>query len=272
MTRTILHIPDRQDGDLWRVNPAARMHAPHTHDELEVNLVTRGRARYLLGGRAYDLGPRSMTWLFPAQDHVLVDISAGFEMWIGVFREKLIRRCARGASYATLRESDPPGEFCKVIARADSEALETLATQTEGAHGDPARVNAGLAHLLLECWNVFSNTSDAAVGREVHPAVEKAARLLREGGAEMDTEELAGMAGLSRSQLSRLFHRQTGVTIARFRNRLRLDRFLAIYGQGQRINMLEAAYEAGFGSYAQFHRVFKAFMGFGPRAYGKSVR
>jgi AraC-like DNA-binding protein len=48
-----------------------------------------------------------------------------------------------------------------------------------------------------------------------------------------------------------------GVSISRFRNQQRLQRFVRIYGTGRRTTALAAALEAGFGSYAQFSRVFR---------------
>jgi AraC-like DNA-binding protein len=54
-----------------------------------------------------------------------------------------------------------------------------------------------------------------------------------------------------------------------------VERFLDIYGTGQRRTMLDAALEAGFGSYPQFHRVFKRMMGYSPmqfRQQGDSIR
>ncbi len=52
-----------------------------------------------------------------------------------------------------------------------------------------------------------------------------------------------------------------------FRNRIRLGRFFNLYGTGQRHTMLHAALEAGFGSYPQFHRVFKRELGCSPRSH-----
>jgi transcriptional regulator GlxA family with amidase domain len=77
-------------------------------------------------------------------------------------------------------------------------------------------------------------------------------------------DELARRAGLSSHRLSRLFKQQTGVALVDFRNRQRVEKFLELYGTGQRRTMLDAALEAGFGSYAQFHRVFKRVRGGSP--------
>jgi AraC-like DNA-binding protein len=57
-----------------------------------------------------------------------------------------------------------------------------------------------------------------------------------------------------------------GVSLVDYRNRLRIDRFFeAIHRSGSTGNLLDAALEAGFGSYAQFHRVYRKFVGATPR-------
>jgi transcriptional regulator GlxA family with amidase domain len=67
-------------------------------------------------------------------------------------------------------------------------------------------------------------------------------------------------------RFARVFKREMGVSLVRYRNQLRLERFVKIMDAG-RSNMLEAARAAGFGSYAQFHRVFQSLRGTTPRAY-----
>jgi transcriptional regulator GlxA family with amidase domain len=77
---------------------------------------------------------------------------------------------------------------------------------------------------------------------------------------------------LSYSRLSRLFKQQTGVTIIEFCHRQKVDRFRELYGAGQRFTILQAALEAGFGSYPTFHRVFHRLTGLSPAAYRRQVR
>jgi AraC-like DNA-binding protein len=52
--------------------------------------------------------------------------------------------------------------------------------------------------------------------------------------------------------------------MSRFRNQQRLRRFVVFYGNGRRTTALAAALEAGFGSYAQFYRVFREETGRNP--------
>jgi AraC-like DNA-binding protein len=77
---------------------------------------------------------------------------------------------------------------------------------------------------------------------------------------------IASTFGISVSRLARVFKQETGVSLVDYRNRLRLERFQMLVDSGGE-NLLEAALAAGFGSYAQFHRVFRAWRGTTPRGY-----
>jgi transcriptional regulator GlxA family with amidase domain len=57
-----------------------------------------------------------------------------------------------------------------------------------------------------------------------------------------------------------------GMSLVEYRNRLRLDRVDALVEQGQ-TTLLQAARRAGFGSYAQFHRVFRSVRQMTPRKF-----
>jgi len=79
-------------------------------------------------------------------------------------------------------------------------------------------------------------------------------------------ERLAKLIGVSAGHLARSFKREMGVSLVEYRNRLRMERFFASMDRGQH-NLLDAALEAGFGSYAQFHRVHRQLIGTTPREY-----
>ena len=223
----------------------------HRHAELELNLVLRGTASYLLGERRYELTPGTVTWLFPGQDHVLVDESAEHELWWAVFRPSLVRRTVSGP----LLQRDPPGAFSRRLDALRVARLDALLDDLRDA--DDALLNAGLPYLLVSAWQAFLRSQDAVAGAAVHPAVQTVAHRLQADPNAGGLGELARAAGLSPSHLSRLFKAQTGVSLTRFRNQRRLERFHRLYGQGRRTTALAAALEAGFGSYAQFYRVVR---------------
>jgi AraC-like DNA-binding protein len=98
-----------------------------------------------------------------------------------------------------------------------------------------------------------------------HLMVREAMRLLARDPT-LGGKEIADKLDISLSRLARVFKVETGTSLVDYRNRLRLERFGALVDSG-RDNLLEAALAAGFGSYAQFHRVFRAVRGASPREY-----
>ena len=262
-----LNLPEHHDGNLWLYQNQGRIVPMHHHAELEFNLITQGTACYLLAKRKYQIRRGDLLWLFPAQEHVLIDQSPDFKMWIGVFKPQLIARIARDTNTQTLCETDPAGQFNRHLSTATFNRLEVAYEEIAAVRNQNCFFNTGLAYALLLTWTRFITAGANLTGSDVHPAVEKATYLIRDTGASLSIEELAHQSGLSPSRLSHLFKQQTGVTLLDFRNRQRVERFLQLYGTGQRMKMLTAALEAGFGSYPQFHRVFKKTMGRSPSAY-----
>jgi AraC-like DNA-binding protein len=77
-------------------------------------------------------------------------------------------------------------------------------------------------------------------------------------------QDLARDLGISPGHLARIFKTDLGVSFVEYRNRLRLRRFFERVEQGE-ANLVGAAQAAGFGSYAQFHRVYRQLLGSTPR-------
>ena len=85
--------------------------------------------------------------------------------------------------------------------------------------------------------------------------------------------DLAHELGVSPGHLARAFKREMGISLVDYRNRKRIDRFWdSMQRDGRGGSLKQAAYEAGFGSYAQFNRVHKKFAGKSPRSVaGRNV-
>jgi AraC-like DNA-binding protein len=132
-------------------------------------------------------------------------------------------------------------------------------------HRDQDSLNAGLHYLLLLCWRSQVTGKATREAVDLHPVVRRALRLLSEGDTAENISELAKACGASKAYLSRMFSRQIGVPMSRYRNSLRLSRFFEQYQQADQKTITEAAYAAGFGSYAQFYKVFSQAYGHGPR-------
>ena len=88
---------------------------------------------------------------------------------------------------------------------------------------------------------------------------------------KVSAQRLARDLGISSGHLARLFRTEMGISLVEYRNRLRIERFLGLADRSG-VNLLDAALQAGFGSYAQFHRVFRKLVGTTPREYVAGVR
>jgi methylphosphotriester-DNA--protein-cysteine methyltransferase len=130
--------------------------------------------------------------------------------------------------------------------------------------------NAVLGHVLIASWRAYCQGTSVPDSVELHPAVERAVALIDHRPQVESLDTVADHAGLSPARLSRLFAQQVGVSLITFRNSTRVRRFLELYGQGRRRTMLQAALDAGFGSYPQFHRVFRQTMGISPAQYRRT--
>jgi AraC-like DNA-binding protein len=92
-----------------------------------------------------------------------------------------------------------------------------------------------------------------------------AAALLAEDPT-LEASEIARRLQVSVGWFARVFKAEMGLSLVEYRNRLRLDRVDAMIGKGG-TTLLQAALASGFGSYAQFHRVFRGVRRMTPRDF-----
>ena len=128
-----------------------------------------------------------------------------------------------------------------------------------------AAVLCSLLGRALEPCRAHLVRSDSAPTQPQHPLVRDVSKLLFRDPT-LSGESLAKQLNMSAGQLARTFRRCTDTAMVEHRNELRLARFLGRVDT-QAGNLLEAALEAGFGSYAQFPCVFRARFGQPPREY-----
>lgn len=225
----------------------------HTHDELELNIGVSGRGRYLVDGRSVDVGPGTLLLLSPEQAHLLVEESPNFSMWVAVIRAEAVLSLKTSHGFC-IQPSPDDASFLTAFCR------QLTATQRA------EQFNVGISFLFMRVGELAERVDSGAVA-VMHPAVVRATRFMKQPEYTPDIDEISRNAGMSRSQLSRLFKKQTGMTLVEYRQSIQLERFLFLYGAGAKRNLMEAALEAGFGSYIQFYRIFQRRFHCGPREY-----
>lgn len=168
--------------------------------------------------------------------------------WTASFDDEMIERLKRS------RLPMPDRSDARFVQLGEG-AVKRLVSVLERAHGLPAqddRAQIAAVHLLLSAWMEQQLASPT-----VHRAVRQAARILRARSRRRSLDGLARMCSVSESWLSRLFRLHVGVSVVDYRNHYRMGRFLdlCVYGPRRCTNVMDAATKAGFGSYAQFHRI-----------------
>ena len=98
------------------------------------------------------------------------------------------------------------------------------------------------------------------------PRARRAAECLRSADAEeLSIEGLAAAVGASRRTLERLFLRDTGMTLGRWRQQARLLRALEMLAAGESVTRV--AYDVGYQSPSAFIQVFRTRFGTSPGRY-----
>lgn len=228
-------------------------------EHLALALLVRGRAEHRsgTGGPARVVPSRTLIWRFPQSQGTLQTVTEGSVAWAAAFdsevldlvhRDSLPVPDRRGGDFVGL-EASALDRLVAVFERA----LETL--------GDPDRLRVVLTHLLVSAC-----IEQQLACSTVHPAVRRATRILRSRSRRVVLDTLARKCEVSDSWLSRLFRLHMGMSLVEYRNHYRLGRFLEqhVFGNDRSANVMEAAAKAGFGSYAQFHRICRQRFGCAP--------
>ncbi len=194
----------------------------------------------------------------PGQDHVLIEGSPDLYLFaIGLDRqlsEQALSKSGEGTSPFHVRLGAI--EFDDAVVRA-------------GAIVD----RAGAEQLAAELWQRAHWLGQRAVERPrpaTHVLTRRALKLLA-NAPELALSGLASELRTHPSEVSRHFHRDMGMTLVRYRMRLRLLHFIRLLDAGTR-DLMTAASAAGFGSYSQCHRTFHTELGCGPRQFFSGLR
>jgi AraC-like DNA-binding protein len=263
-----LPAPEEADGSAWYTTTASTSFPAHFHDELELNLVMRGQADYLVHGKPYNVPAHSMIWFFPGRVHELLNVTLDCTMWVFSFRVRMVERLS-----PLLGDLGRLHDLPAVSAAANPDQLRSIArlgydliARRAIDHG-----NRTLAEVLLAAWP-NAGASALQPNPQLHPAVERAVRLASDVEFDSTAGALARRCGISPTRLSHLFTTQMGVPLVHYRSHQRVQAFIRTFGDGTERGMLGAALDVGFGSYAQFHRAFRQVTGYGPRRHLERVR
>jgi AraC-like DNA-binding protein/quercetin dioxygenase-like cupin family protein len=239
---------------VWKYSQTLGGRRPrHFHREPELNLVIHGSATFGVGNRVLRLG-RGELLVFPAgQDHVLLEASADLYLFaMGLDPAFSADVLAKGAERVLPWHARLPDHELGVVASRASAIVDQYRAAQAGAELWQK------VHWLARRAPVSSQAGPHVLTRRVLP-------LLSES-SEAHLDQVAQEVRAHPSEISRQLHRDLGMTLVRYRMRLRLLNLIHLVDSAGH-SLQAAADSAGFGSYSQCHRVFHAELGCAPRQF-----
>ena len=117
-------------------------------------------------------------------------------------------------------------------------------------------------------WQRYSGPASSFIDFRVRKSIVLMSEKL---GSEIELDEVARDAGLSRPHFYKLFRRQTGVTPNIYLNTLRMEKAVQRLGQTSQ-SITEIGYELGFSCQSVFTRFFSSHVGMAPTDYRRAVQ
>ena len=234
---------------VWSYSPQYRR-PRHFHAEPELNLVVHGSARFGVGNRCFDVRAGEVLGFPPGQDHVLLHGSSELVLLSVGADLGLVSQGSgkRWSNIAPLHVRPRSSDFDVLVARAE---------QVAGC-ADESRA--------AELWQMAGSLADPAEPcRATHVVTRRALALLTRD-LELSRSQLARSVHCHPTEMSRHFHQDVGVTLVRYRTRLRILSLIRQVDARDR-NLARSAVLAGFGSYSQCHRAFAVELGCSPSEF-----
>jgi AraC-like DNA-binding protein len=143
--------------------------------------------------------------------------------------------------------------------------LETWLSQTPVMPAETLEAYKRIVHLAAK--QIALKITDQLVDPEVAmpPSVIKACGYIRARALvdDINLAEVARHCCVSEGHLSRIFHHATGLTFREYLTQVRIERAKSLLIHSGK-SVTEIAYESGFQSLSQFHRVFRKIHGASP--------
>jgi AraC-like DNA-binding protein len=241
-------------------------HPQHVHDYYSICVVDRGEAEISCRGESYRVRPGSVILISPYEAHEEVSLSSGG--WslraLNPAPQTMRRVLGGGVDLEALRFISP------VIHDAETaDCLDRLFHQS--AQASDGSISERLTERVRSVIRRQLCSIDAARHFRGQRAVDVArARILHSHRRMTSMTELAGITGMSRFHLSRIFRDATGLPPYQYFEQVRIARAKVMLRQGYSLS--EVAMGLGFSDQSHFHRQFRDVGATTPGRYARAVR
>ena len=229
----------------------------HGHDFFEIELIISGSGSYIIDGKYYDIQPKTLFLMNPAQIHT---VDADMELINVMFQCEYDRKFF---SFPILNNTTAP---VYRLNAEDNEFLSSLLQEIIAVH----KRNIPYAMLLLRC--VLHKLSECIPTQaEAMPPsyIQHAILYMMENfRTRITLESISAHLGLSKVYFSEYFSKHMGVNFKTYLDNLRfsyVENLLCFTD----LSVNEIHIQAGFVDYANFARRFKQKYGCAPGEYRK---
>lgn len=152
--RVDLNLPSNLSGWVRRLQRDFSLHHPHSHDELECNLILKGTGIYWVDDSIFHLQAGDLLWLHPQQEHLLMGQSPDLEAWLVVIRPEALLTMAQGLPQGDrlLSPSIPADQICHRLPMRQWNACDRLLGDVNAQGADSPWMNAAMGWVLTRLW------------------------------------------------------------------------------------------------------------------------
>jgi AraC family L-rhamnose operon transcriptional activator RhaR len=254
---------------------------PHTHEFIEIIVVTRGRGSHLGASGTVILEPGTVVVVRPGAWHAFGEEQDVHVATLGISPSGLstdlaflrARPSTRDLLYAGPISGSARGIWVTEIPVAKAEEVyREVSRLSDGLESRPQDVLFLLGQLIAVLGIIASGMAASEVREAVHPAVAATLdRLDRAPERAWSVAELAAAASLDEAYLTRLFRAHVGVPPIAYLARVRAERAanlltvtaLPVSSVGARVGWADPTY---------FARRFQSLIGLSPTEYRRRMR
>jgi AraC family transcriptional regulator len=232
------------------------------HDTVELTVVSKGTARYRVGGRSWDVRPGEAIVVPNGIDHETALTGAWEATALHV--DPSYFGAARFVDARLIERPRLSG------GRSMAFAAERIVRECQERRAGFAEAIDALVDLILIEWarQIDREEVDALPRAGIDSRMTRVIELIHARYANpVDVAMLSREAGLSRVHFSREFRRQVGVSPHRYVLDLRVQRAAELLGRRKSITVSEVASEVGFTDLGRFARYFRRKYGVTPTVF-----
>lgn len=254
------------------------MNEKHVHEKYEIYYLVSGERYYFIKDQVFRIKKGHMVFINQGEMHKTTDADLPDHKRILVYFEKKFVDTLNGSVSSLLDFMSQKKYSVMELSLKDQSYIENIFNEmNEEILKESIGFEVHLQGLLMKLLVFIARHSEEHNEKDYFsncPRHEKIADIVKfintHYNEQLSVGEIAEHFYISQYYLCRTFRETTGYTIVQYINTVRVKEAKKLLGRGNP-KMIQVAEKTGFGSIAQFNRVFRDIVGCSPLTYRKSL-